>query len=181
MWLNKKCTYYSYSIWYIFFSIWFVILILSVFWCCHWAKEEIKNNRIQRRVYELLSKAATTGHSYPRSGQRELHFVFFRKPDIFLDSDERRGHVSGVRFEKTVLKGSKPSCVLQCIEVAILLCSTEHTIVDSIRKPTSYVPFFIITDGLFWMVLENWSFPKLPSISSLSKFCGYYCIIQFSM
>ncbi|KAF5459015.1 hypothetical protein F2P56_023006 [Juglans regia] len=67
-------------------------------------EEEIKNNRIQRRVYELLSKAATTGHSYPRSGQRELHFVFFRKPDIFLDSDERRGHVSGVHFEKTVLK-----------------------------------------------------------------------------
>lgn len=67
-------------------------------------EEEIKNNRIQRRVYELLSKAATTGPSNPRSGQRELHFVFFRKPDRFLESDERRGHVSGVHFEKTVLK-----------------------------------------------------------------------------
>uniref|UniRef100_A0A2N9H213 NADPH:adrenodoxin oxidoreductase, mitochondrial n=1 Tax=Fagus sylvatica TaxID=28930 RepID=A0A2N9H213_FAGSY len=68
-------------------------------------EEVLKNNRIQRRVYELLSKAVTTQPSYPRSGQRELHFVFFRKPDRFLDADERKGHVSGVQFEKTVLKG----------------------------------------------------------------------------
>jgi adrenodoxin-NADP+ reductase len=78
-------------------------------------KEELKNNRIHRRVYELLSKAAATAPSYPRSGQRELHFVFFQKPDRFLESDERRGHVSGLHFEKTTLKGSKPS---QCIEAA---------------------------------------------------------------
>ncbi|XP_059432232.1 NADPH:adrenodoxin oxidoreductase, mitochondrial [Corylus avellana] len=68
-------------------------------------EEELKNNRIQRRVYELLSKAAATAPSYPRSGQRELHFVFFQKPDRFLESDERRGHVSGLHFEKTTLKG----------------------------------------------------------------------------
>lgn len=78
-------------------------------------KEELKNNRIHRRVYELLSKAAATAPSYPRSGQRELHFVFFQKPDRFLESDERGGHVSGLHFEKTTLKGSKPS---QCIEAA---------------------------------------------------------------
>lgn len=72
------------------------------------AKEEIKNSRIQRRVYELLSKAATNGHSSPRLGQRELHFVFFRKPDSFFESDNRKGHVSGMHFEKTVLKGSRP-------------------------------------------------------------------------
>lgn len=69
-------------------------------------KEELKNNRIQRRVYELLSKAAASGASHPSSGQRELHFVFFRKPDRFLESDERSGYVSGISLEKSVLKGN---------------------------------------------------------------------------
>lgn len=68
-------------------------------------KEEMKNNRIRKRVYELLSKAATSRPSHPSSDQRELHFVFFRKPDKFLESDERTGHVSGVRLEKTKLIG----------------------------------------------------------------------------
>lgn len=71
-------------------------------------EEEIKNNRIQRRVYELLSKAAASESSQPMSGQRELHFVFYRKPDSFLESNERSCHVSGVNFEKTVLKGGGP-------------------------------------------------------------------------
>lgn len=76
---------------------------------CHLAKEEMKNSRIHRRIHELLSKAAaTSGNSHPSPGQRELHFVFFRKPDRFLDSDDRRGHVSGVHFEKTILKGNFP-------------------------------------------------------------------------
>ncbi|KAA8523135.1 hypothetical protein F0562_009558 [Nyssa sinensis] len=69
-------------------------------------EEELKNSRIQRRVYELLSKAAVSGHSHPSSGQRELHFVFFRKPDRFIDSDDRSGHIAGVRVEKTMLKES---------------------------------------------------------------------------
>ncbi|CAI0543395.1 unnamed protein product [Linum tenue] len=68
-------------------------------------EEELKNSRIRKRVYELLSKAATTGPSLPSSGQRELHFVFFRKPDSFSESAEYPGHVSGVHLEKTVLKG----------------------------------------------------------------------------
>ncbi|WCJ42512.1 NADPH:adrenodoxin oxidoreductase mitochondrial [Euphorbia peplus] len=67
-------------------------------------EEELKNNRIKRRVHELLSKAAKSGPSHPHSGQRELHFVFFRKPDRFLDSDGKSGHVRGVKFEKTVVK-----------------------------------------------------------------------------
>ncbi|KAF2309641.1 hypothetical protein GH714_004410 [Hevea brasiliensis] len=70
------------------------------------SKEVLKNNRIQRRVYELLSKAATSGNSHSSSGQGELHFVFFRKPACFLDSGT--GHVAGVHFEKTVLKGVGP-------------------------------------------------------------------------
>ncbi|KAL7259986.1 hypothetical protein ACSBR1_005780 [Camellia fascicularis] len=69
-------------------------------------EEELKNSRIQKRVYELLSKAAVSGPSHRSSDQRELHFVFFRKPDGFLDSDDRSGHVVGVRFEKTILKES---------------------------------------------------------------------------
>ncbi|XP_024017282.1 NADPH:adrenodoxin oxidoreductase, mitochondrial [Morus notabilis] len=71
-------------------------------------EEELKNNRIQRRVYELLTKAATSGPSHPSSGQRELHFVFFRKPDRFFESHERSGYVSGVRLEKTALQGVEP-------------------------------------------------------------------------
>ena len=66
----------------------------------------MKNNRIRKRVYELLSKAATSRTSHPSSDPRELHFVFFRKPDKFLESDERTGHVSGVRFEKSKLIGN---------------------------------------------------------------------------
>ncbi|KAI7981480.1 hypothetical protein LOK49_Contig36G00005 [Camellia lanceoleosa] len=69
-------------------------------------EEELKNSRIQKRVYELLSKAAVSRPSHRSSDQRELHFVFFRKPDGFLDSDDRSGHVVGVRFEKTILKES---------------------------------------------------------------------------
>ncbi|KAF5956035.1 hypothetical protein HYC85_008891 [Camellia sinensis] len=69
-------------------------------------EEELKNSRIQKRVYELLSKAAVSGPSHRSSDQRELHFVFFRKPDGFLGSDDRSGHVVGVRFEKTILKES---------------------------------------------------------------------------
>ncbi|KAL6984774.1 adrenodoxin-NADP(+) reductase [Sarracenia purpurea var. burkii] len=67
-------------------------------------EEELRNSRIQRRVYELLSKAAMSGPSHCYAGQRELHFVFFRKPHAFLDSDSRSGHVAGVRFEKTIVK-----------------------------------------------------------------------------
>ncbi|KAA8542517.1 hypothetical protein F0562_023669 [Nyssa sinensis] len=51
-------------------------------------------------------KAVVSGHSHPSSGQRELHFVFFRKPDRFIDSDDRSGHIADVRVEKTMLKES---------------------------------------------------------------------------
>lgn len=79
--------------------------------CLCLAKEELKNNRIQRRVYELLSKAASTKASYPILDNRELHFTFFRKPDKFLESDDRPGYVSGVHLEKTHLIGIKVSSV----------------------------------------------------------------------
>ncbi|XVF88577.1 hypothetical protein PTKIN_Ptkin19aG0061900 [Pterospermum kingtungense] len=71
-------------------------------------EEEMKNSRIHRRIYELLSKAAVAGHSQPSSGQRELHFVFFRQPDRFLESYDTKGYVSGVHLEKTALKGIGP-------------------------------------------------------------------------
>ncbi|MCL7050741.1 hypothetical protein MKW94_011860 [Papaver nudicaule] len=65
-------------------------------------EEELKNSRIQRRVHELLSKAANS-QCHPVSGQRELHFMFFRRPDEFLSSDAGN-LVTGVNFEKTALK-----------------------------------------------------------------------------
>ncbi|XP_011087149.1 NADPH:adrenodoxin oxidoreductase, mitochondrial isoform X2 [Sesamum indicum] len=65
---------------------------------------EMKNNRIRKRVYELLSKAVTPAHA-PYPGERELHFVFFHKPDKFLESNDRSGHLGGVQLEKTILKG----------------------------------------------------------------------------
>ncbi|XP_023735975.1 NADPH:adrenodoxin oxidoreductase, mitochondrial [Lactuca sativa] len=70
-------------------------------------EEEMKNNRIRKRVFELLSKASST--SGQTSGQRELDFTFFRKPDKFLESDHRNGYVGGVHFEKTTLKGNGDS------------------------------------------------------------------------
>ncbi|KAG8388609.1 hypothetical protein BUALT_Bualt02G0143300 [Buddleja alternifolia] len=71
-------------------------------------KIEMKNNRIRRRVYELLSKAVALGRA-PSPGQRELHFVFFHKPDKFLGSDDRSGYLVGVRLDKTTLKGDDKS------------------------------------------------------------------------
>ncbi|KAK7319976.1 hypothetical protein RJT34_04705 [Clitoria ternatea] len=67
-------------------------------------EEELKSNRIHRRVYELLSKAVTSNPKDAGLNKRKLHFVFFRKPVSFLDSKDRPGHVSGVHFEKTVLE-----------------------------------------------------------------------------
>lgn len=68
-------------------------------------EEEMKSSRIRKRIYELLSKAAISGSSQPSSGERELHFVFFRRPDRFLEVDANKGHVSAVHLEQTVLKG----------------------------------------------------------------------------
>lgn len=56
----------------------------------------------------MLSKAATSKPKQAGLNQRELHFVFFRKPDSFLESKDRASHVSSVHFEKTVLKGVSP-------------------------------------------------------------------------
>ncbi|KAL5052634.1 hypothetical protein RYX36_033316 [Vicia faba] len=71
-------------------------------------EEELKSNRIHRRIFELLSKAATSRPRHADLNQRQLCFVFFRKPDSFQESKNSTGHVSGVRFEKTVLKGAGP-------------------------------------------------------------------------
>lgn len=55
-------------------------------------------------MYELLSKAVKPCPSV--AGQRELHFVFFHKPDRFLESHDRNSRVGGIRLEKTALKGN---------------------------------------------------------------------------
>ncbi|XP_020088647.1 NADPH:adrenodoxin oxidoreductase, mitochondrial isoform X2 [Ananas comosus] len=66
-------------------------------------EEELKKNRIQRRVYELFSKAATSPRELDGVDDRDLHFMFFRKPDRFFPS-ELSSRVGGVRLEKTCLK-----------------------------------------------------------------------------
>ncbi|MCE3050586.1 hypothetical protein HAX54_047615 [Datura stramonium] len=62
------------------------------------------NNRIKRRIHEPLSKAASPAASNMQSRSKELQFVFFRKPDRFLESDCRSGHVVGLRWRGQFLK-----------------------------------------------------------------------------
>ncbi|TVU42037.1 hypothetical protein EJB05_08420 [Eragrostis curvula] len=66
-------------------------------------EEEMRNSRIQRRVYELLSKAANAHKDSNSNDQKELHFVFFRRPTRFLPS-ENGSMVGAVQLEKTFLK-----------------------------------------------------------------------------
>uniref|UniRef100_A0A0E0JYF7 NADPH:adrenodoxin oxidoreductase, mitochondrial n=1 Tax=Oryza punctata TaxID=4537 RepID=A0A0E0JYF7_ORYPU len=66
-------------------------------------EEEIRNSRIKRRVYELLSKAAIAHKGKNNDGQKELHFVFFRRPTRFLPSEDGVT-VGAVQLEKTCLK-----------------------------------------------------------------------------
>ncbi|KAM0903408.1 hypothetical protein ACQ4PT_018638 [Festuca glaucescens] len=66
-------------------------------------KEEMRNSRIKRRVYELLSKAATVHQEKSNDDRKELHFVFFRKPTRFLPSEDGTT-VGAVELEKTHLK-----------------------------------------------------------------------------
>ncbi|CAL9119354.1 unnamed protein product, partial [Musa textilis] len=68
-------------------------------------EEELKASRIQRRVYDLLCKSATSHQGHDFAGQQELHFIFFRKPDKFLPSEDQ-SRVEGVRLEKTCLKAN---------------------------------------------------------------------------
>lgn len=100
-----------------------VLLLLADenIWCLCLEKEELKNNRIRRRVYELLSKAATSKASHPILDHRELHFTFFCKPDRFLESDDRHEHVSGVHLEKTRLIGKSLFCCYELLASAVLL------------------------------------------------------------
>lgn len=66
-------------------------------------QEEMRNSRIKRRVYELLSKAATAHQEKRDDERKELHFVFFRKPTRFLPSEDG-STVGAVELEKTLLK-----------------------------------------------------------------------------
>ncbi|KAI7736867.1 hypothetical protein M8C21_014408, partial [Ambrosia artemisiifolia] len=67
----------------------------------------MKNSRIRKRVFDLLSKASSSSQTHPRVGQPELHFTFFRRPNKFLESNDKSGQVAGVNFEKTTLKDRK--------------------------------------------------------------------------
>ncbi|KAK3152736.1 hypothetical protein QOZ80_2BG0162880 [Eleusine coracana subsp. coracana] len=50
-------------------------------------EEEMRTSRIQRRVYELLSKAANAHKDCNNNDQKELCFVFLRRPARFLPSE----------------------------------------------------------------------------------------------
>lgn len=64
----------------------------------------MRTSRIQRRVYELLSKTANAHKDSNNNDKKELHFVFFRRPARFLPS-ENGSTVAAVQLEKTFLKG----------------------------------------------------------------------------
>lgn len=74
----------------------------------------MRNSRIQRRVFELLSKAATMRKDNNNDDQKELHFVFFRKPTRFLPSEDGFT-VGAVQLEKTYLKGQMSKRILLII------------------------------------------------------------------
>ncbi|GER53161.1 NADPH:adrenodoxin oxidoreductase [Striga asiatica] len=101
----------------------------------------MKNNRIRRRVYELLSKAASLGHA-PVPCQHELHFVFFRKPERFLESDDKNGHHGSVRLEKTVLKGDDE---LKQVAVGTGVSAEEYRLQE----------LFQIMEAVCWLMLHK--------------------------
>ncbi|EEF48221.1 conserved hypothetical protein [Ricinus communis] len=69
---------------------------------------------MSQKPNHLGTKVATSGHSHPSSDQRELHFVFFQKPDRFLDSEVRTGHVAGIGSGKQVAVGTGKFEDLDC-------------------------------------------------------------------
>ncbi|XP_020276675.1 NADPH:adrenodoxin oxidoreductase, mitochondrial isoform X1 [Asparagus officinalis] len=104
-------------------------------------EEGLKNTRIQRRVYELFAKAATSA-PHPAVDQRELHFVFFRKPERFLSSDGC--NVSGVRLEKTCLKengGSGRQVAVGTGEFENLNCGLVLKSIGYKSLPVNGLPF----------------------------------------
>ncbi|XP_024012453.1 NADPH:adrenodoxin oxidoreductase, mitochondrial isoform X2 [Eutrema salsugineum] len=110
-------------------------------------EEEMKSIRARKKkkIYELLSKAAAaaTRTSEADRDQRELHFVFFRQPDRFLESDERKGHVSGVNLEKTILEsvGSGKQIAVGTGEFEDLNCSMVLKAIGYKSVPINGVPF----------------------------------------
>ena len=101
---GMKCSEFAFTKKRLFYS-----SSMSAYFCLLWSLslslEKMNQNRIQGRVYELFCKAAMSGPSHHSSRQHEPHFVFFHKPDKFLDSYDGSGRVGGLCFEKTVLKG----------------------------------------------------------------------------
>ncbi|KAG7018884.1 NADPH:adrenodoxin oxidoreductase, mitochondrial [Cucurbita argyrosperma subsp. argyrosperma] len=74
----------------------------------------VKSPTDERRVYELLAKAAASGPPHSGAGRRELHFVFFRKPEKFLSSVDKKGHVGGSSPGKQIARGTGEFEDLEC-------------------------------------------------------------------
>ncbi|KAH0859027.1 hypothetical protein HID58_087288 [Brassica napus] len=107
-------------------------------------EEEMKNSRARKRIYELLSKAAAAAGTFEGDcGQRELHFVFFRQPERFLESDESKGRVSGVNLEKTILEsvGSGKQIAVGTGEFEDINCSMVLKAIGYQSVPINGLPF----------------------------------------
>lgn len=105
--------------------------------------DELKTSRIQRRVYDLLSKAASSQHPHSTAAGRELHFVFFRKPDRFLSSESGRC-ITGVRLEKTCLKengGSGKQLAVGTGQYEDLECGLAFKSIGYKSVPVDGLPF----------------------------------------
>ncbi|KAG2275698.1 hypothetical protein Bca52824_058253 [Brassica carinata] len=76
-------------------------------------------------------------------GQRELHFVFFRQPERFLESDESKGRVSGVNLEKTILEsvGSGKQIAVGTGEFEDINCSMVLKAIGYQSVPINGLPF----------------------------------------
>ncbi|CAN8320289.1 unnamed protein product [Cochlearia groenlandica] len=108
-------------------------------------EEEMKSSRARKKIYELLSKAAAaaSGTSEADPDQRELHFVFFRQPSQFLESDERKGHVYSVNLEKTILEsvGSGKQIAFGTGEFEDINCSLVLKAIGYKSVPVNGLPF----------------------------------------
>ncbi|KAL8153217.1 hypothetical protein V2J09_010977 [Rumex salicifolius] len=136
-------------------------------------EEEMKNSRIRKRVYELLSKAASSSAPKPEPGQRELHFVFFRKPDKFLESEERTGHIAAVHLEKTTLTGKQRA--VGTGEFEDIKCGLALKSIGFKSKPVDGLPFDHekgVVPNLKGRVIQTMDGEKMAPVTGLYV-CGW--------
>lgn len=68
-------------------------------------QEEIRSNRVKRRIVEVMQKSIGRPNLGDESGNRSLNIHFYRSPYELISDDA--GRLSGLRLEKTVLSGNR--------------------------------------------------------------------------